>query len=79
MKKVDIQMLENKEVTPLNIAHFLFMIGFINAVEKKPGNHRENIYRYTQKPYLLDSLSNLDEGLKWRIHPAYCGTLHIYG
>ncbi len=76
---IDITLPPNEHPDDMSIAHFLFMIEFISGVEKKPGSTREMIFRYNQKPYLLMSATNYDEGLDWRVHPAYWGALHISG
>jgi hypothetical protein len=63
---------------PMQLAHFLFKIGFIAARREHKG-HQEfaEFVRHEQRPELLKDLRNLDDGLQWEIYPAYRDALRI--
>lgn len=63
-----------KIIYPIQLAHFLFRIGFLIAVEKSIGNN-PNYFHYEDKPDLLIDNANLDDGLDWIIHPSYQAAL----
>jgi hypothetical protein len=60
----------------LSLAHFLFRIGFIAARDESEVTGLGFI-RYEERPNLLSSTSNLDDGLDWEIHPGYRDVLRI--
>lgn len=56
--------------SPLEIAHFLYRVGFIVArSDEKDGNYEH--YRFDQMPDFLSPRTNNDFGIKWEIHPCY--------
>jgi hypothetical protein len=60
----------------LAIAHFLYRVGFICARDDR--DHRGlGFVRYEDRPNLLSSKANLDDGLNWEIHPSYRDVLRI--
>ncbi|MBL9181668.1 MAG: hypothetical protein JNN17_05970 [Verrucomicrobiaceae bacterium] len=60
----------------ISIAHFLYRIGFLCARDdSKPG--ALSFVRYEDRPNLLSTTQNLDDGLIWEIHPSYRKVLHI--
>lgn len=62
----------------LSIAHFLFRCGFIAARdENDPAGL--GFIRFEERPDLLSSEANLDDGLSWEIHPSYRQVLRIRG
>lgn len=62
----------------ISIAHFLFRCGFIAARdEKDPAGL--GFVRFEERPNLLASDVNLDDGLSWEIHPSYRQVLRIRG
>jgi len=62
----------------LSIAHFLFRMGFICARDE---NAQESLgfVKFEDRPNLLSSIANLDDGLPWEIHPSYRAVLRISG
>lgn len=60
----------------IGIAHFLFQIGFICA---RDFNEHESLgfVRFEDRPNLLTTRTNLDDGLTWEIHPSYRDVLRI--
>jgi hypothetical protein len=61
--------------TVLDIAHFLYRIGFLAARDDKSGVL--GFVRFEDRPHLLSSRENPDDGLGWEIHPAYRSVLRI--
>ncbi|HET7231646.1 MAG TPA: hypothetical protein VFJ16_16670 [Longimicrobium sp.] len=60
----------------ISLAHFLYRVGFIAARdESDPGGL--GFVRYEDRPNLLSSTANLDDGLDWEIHPGYRDVLRI--
>lgn len=63
---------------PLMVAHFLFRCGFISARDDSdPGGL--SFIHFEDRPNLLTSNMNLDDGLVWEIHPSYRHILRIQG
>ena len=63
---------------PLQLAHFLFKIGFIVGRREQIGNSSiAEFVRYEERPELLVDGRNTDDGLLWEIHPAYREALNI--
>lgn len=58
---------------PLQLAKFLFKIGFIQG--KSPG--RDEFVDYDERPDMLESVVNLDDGLEWVVYPSYRNVLRI--
>lgn len=60
----------------LFIAYFLYRVGFIHARDE---NDRTglNFVSHEDRPTLLTSRANLDDGLSWEIHPSYRDILRI--
>lgn len=54
----------------IDVAHFLFQIGFLTA-RKDYGNGDYDHFSFAQKPLLLRTHTNLDEGMSWEIHPVF--------
>jgi hypothetical protein len=61
----------------LDVAHFLFQIGFISG-RRDYGEHRgyDHVY-YREQPSLLKSRTNIDDGLRWEINPIYRDVLNL--
>jgi hypothetical protein len=55
----------------LAVAHFLFRIGFINARDESLEDGPLGFIRFEDRPQLLSSDQNRDDGLPWEIHPSY--------
>jgi hypothetical protein len=62
--------------TPMEIARFLYRLGFIVARSDEADGHYEH-YRFDQMPDFLSSRTDDDFGLKWEIHPCYREALDI--
>ncbi|WP_280192858.1 P-loop ATPase, Sll1717 family [Delftia sp. PS-11] len=60
----------------LTIAHLLFRMGFIMARDEGDQSGLGFI-SFEDRPNLLSSSSNLDDGLAWEIHPSYREVLRI--
>lgn len=60
----------------LYIAHFLYRIGFIQARDDDDKTGLGFI-KYEERPSLLTSRANLDDGHDWEIHPSYRDILRI--
>jgi hypothetical protein len=60
----------------LNVAHFLFQIGFISA-RKDYGVGDYDHFFYAEKPHLLSSITNIDDGCTWEIHIAFRKILNL--
>lgn len=60
----------------LAVAHFLYRTGFIAARDE---NDRAGLgfVRFEERPDLLSTDANLDDGLGWEIHPSYRDVLRI--
>lgn len=66
----------------LEVAHFLYQIDFITAKRKitddrgkkiidDQGNEKYEHLAYANKPQLLKSRTNIDDGVRWEISPAF--------
>ena len=62
--------------SPVEIAQFLFQIGFLSARLDKPDGGYEH-FAYAERPNLLRVSTNLDEGMSWEIHPVFRDTLRL--
>lgn len=60
---------------PMEIARFLYRIGFILARSDSSGGYEH--YRFDQMPDFLSTRTENDFGLKWEIHPCYREALDI--
>lgn len=61
---------------PIDIARFLYRLGFILARSDSPDGSYEH-YRFDQMPDFLTARTDDDYGLKWEIHPCYREALDI--
>ena len=59
----------------LGVAHFLFRIGFISARDE--AQLPLGFVIFEDRPNLLTSALNPDDGLLWEIHPSYRQVLRI--
>ena len=59
------------------VGHFLFRIGFINARDENVDDGPLGFIRFEDRPQLLSSNQNRDDGLPWEIHPSYRTVLRI--
>ena len=59
---------------PLEIAHFLYKIGFITGRSQSSSSVKISRVYYNESPYLLMPTTS-DGGYAWEIHPAYRGAL----
>ncbi|MFA7383848.1 MAG: hypothetical protein WC001_10405 [Desulfurivibrionaceae bacterium] len=62
--------------SPLEIAHFLYRIGFIVA-RSDDGDGGYEHYHFHEMPDFLSARTNQDFNLKWEIHPCYRQALDI--
>jgi hypothetical protein len=60
----------------VTVAHFLYRIGFIAARDESDPKTLEFV-RYEDRPNLLSTVANLDDGMDWEIHPSYRQVLRI--
>jgi hypothetical protein len=61
----------------LAVAHFLFRIGFLNGRDDRTSDAPLAFVAFEQRPHLLSSRQNPDDGLGWEIHPSYKAVLRI--
>lgn len=60
----------------LDVAHFLFQIGFLTARKDFFDEHYEHI-AYADNPMLLNTKTNIDQGYSWEIHPVFRQALKL--
>jgi hypothetical protein len=60
----------------LTIANFLFRTGFITGRDEKDVAGL-GFVRFEDRPNLLTTTANIDDGLSWEVHPAYRDILRI--
>lgn len=70
MSNSTLRLTSSEHTTPIEIAHFLYKIGFITARKKEPGKKIERKY-YDEKKQLLKSGQIGDGGYEWEVHPSY--------
>lgn len=58
------------------LARFLYRIGFILGLDRDEVG-RPEYYQFEEKPDLLKSAANYDDGMKWRVHPSYHSALDL--
>src|SRR5690606_15447570 len=62
--------------SPREVAHFLFQIGFLSARHDNiDGTYAH--YSFSEKPELLITENNIDQGMSWEIHPVFRQTLDL--
>lgn len=63
-------------VQPREVAQFLFEIGFLSArLDRQDGSYEHKTF--AEKPDLLDSRLNIDQGYSWEIHPVFRQALNL--
>ncbi|MCA3040121.1 MAG: hypothetical protein ING37_05935 [Rhodocyclaceae bacterium] len=60
----------------VEIAHFLFQIGFLTARRDLSGGHYQHL-AYAEAPHLLSDRTNFDDGVSWEIHPVFRQVLRL--
>lgn len=55
---------------PLELAHFLYRIGFISGRDVHPSGYVGYV-PYEERPQLLANSINPDDGFAWDVHPSY--------
>lgn len=68
-----------KAEDPIQLAQYLFRIGFILAIGRDTASGNPEYHSYEEMPELLGSSLNVDQGMRWRIHPAYHAALDLTG
>jgi hypothetical protein len=63
--------------TPIEVAAFLFQIGFLSARRDNPDGTYEHI-TYSDNPSLLTARTNRDQGVGWEIHPVFRQALGLH-
>jgi len=61
---------------PVDVAAFLFQIGFLSARRNLDGGEYEHL-TYVDKPDLLRTRTNIDDGVRWEIHPVFRQALQM--
>lgn len=65
-----------KPSSPLDVASFLYRIGFLVARSEEKDGHYEH-YHFDDMPDFLSSRTDNDFNVKWEIHPCYREALDI--
>jgi hypothetical protein len=60
----------------IDVAQFLFEIGFVFGKREYPDGSYEHI-TYSDRPQLLRARTNIDDGLRWEIHPVFRQALEM--
>lgn len=60
----------------MEVAHFLFQIGFLTARRDTDGDHYEHL-AYADNPALLNARTNVDQGFSWEVHPVFRQVLKL--
>jgi hypothetical protein len=60
----------------LDVASFLFEIGFLSARRNYANGTYEHI-TYSEQPALLRTRTNIDDGVSWEIHPVFRQALQL--
>jgi hypothetical protein len=63
-------------VQAMDVAAFLYEIGFITAEEKLAGGEYRQ-YAFDERPSLLHNKANPDQGMSWEIHPVFRQALRL--
>ena len=63
--------------TPLEVAAFLFQIGFLSARRDRNDASYEHI-TFSDNPTLLTARTNIDQGVSWEIHPVFSSTALVF-
>lgn len=61
---------------PLDVAAFLFQIGFLSARRDRDDGSYEHI-TFSDNPTLLTARTNIDQGVSWEIHPVFRQALNL--
>lgn len=61
----------------LPLGHFLFRIGFLQGQSPGAENSGREFVDYEERPDLLTTYTNLDDGLVWAVYPSYRNVLRI--
>jgi hypothetical protein len=62
---------------PLQLAHFVYKIGFVVGRHEHKAGQVVNFVRYEERPELLVEGRNPDDSLLWEVHPSYRSALNI--
>lgn len=65
------------KASDLDVAHFLFQIGFIAGRRDYGENQGYDHVLYREQPGLLKSRTNIDDGLRWEINPVFREVLNL--
>ena len=65
------------KVSALDVAHFLFQIGFIAGRRDFGENNGYDHITFKDSPELLRSRTNVDDGLRWEINPVFRQHLNL--
>lgn len=66
----------SNETSGLSLAHFLFKIGFIQA--RSDGSGALSFVSFEERPNLLTTSVNFDDGMAWEIQPPYRVNLGLH-
>ncbi|WP_421301609.1 P-loop ATPase, Sll1717 family [Aeromonas veronii] len=76
LSNMSIQIDSNPVNTALDVARFLFRIGFILGYDREESGNPE-YYQFEEKPDLLKNYANLDSGMRWIVHPSFHTALSL--
>jgi hypothetical protein len=60
----------------VDVAAFLFQIGFLSARRNLDGGDYEHL-TYVDRPDLLRTRTNIDDGVRWEVHPVFRQALQM--
>ena len=60
----------------MEVAHFLFQIGFLTARRDISPDSYEHL-AYSDNPALLNARTNVDQGFSWEVHPVFRQVLKL--
>jgi hypothetical protein len=78
LPNVTVQIDGTKTSDPVEVARYLYRIGFLLALERLD-HGQPQYYQFEEKPELLRNSANLDNGMQWRVHPSFHAALSLAG
>jgi hypothetical protein len=76
LEHVEVSVDGRSRVGAIEIARFLFRIGFLLARDVREGGSVK-YFHFEERDRLLENRANLDDGMDWYIHPAFHRVLSL--